>query len=84
MWSERKLDRSRSNIGPGPRQAFAWEKIWKKPPKSARSETTNGTRSIRISLLVSRTLAIGNDWATEWPNEYATIRAIGVPGVAVA
>src|SRR6266568_4929860 len=82
--SDWKLERSLSNIGPGPCAGVGGEKNWKYAPRSAQSDTRNGTRSTRISLVVSRMLAIGNDWATEWPNEYATVRAIGVFGVAVA
>src|SRR5438874_11165278 len=84
MRSDWKLERSRSNVGPGPGWGLPWERNWKNALRSTQSDTTNGTRSTRTSLVVSRTLAIGNDWATEWPNEYATVRAMGVFGVAVA
>src|SRR2546430_5436618 len=83
MWSEVKLERSLSNAGPGPGAGMNCDRNWKNAFRSAQSDTTNGTRSTRISFVVSRTLAIGNDWATECPNEYATVRAMGVFGVAV-
>src|SRR5256885_17060058 len=84
MRSDWKLERSLSNIGPGPCIGVCCDRNWKNAPTSAQSDTKKGARSTRTSLVVSRTLAIGNDWAIEWPNEYATVRAIGVFGVAVA
>ena len=65
MCTDVKLERSRSNVGGMPGPGVTWATNWKNDPKSAQSETTNGTRSIRISLVVSRRLAIGNDCATE-------------------
>src|SRR5213594_3272627 len=64
MRSDWKLERSLSNIGPGPCMGVTCEKNWKYPPRSTQSDTRNGTRSTSTSFVVSRTLAIGNDWAT--------------------
>jgi hypothetical protein len=47
------------------------------------SDRRNGEMSTRISSVSpSRMVAMGNDWATEWPNEYSTVRAIGEPAGA--
>ena len=83
MCSDWKLERSLSNAGPGACAGMNCDRNWKNAPRSAQSDTRNGARSTRISFVVSRTLAIGSDWATECPNEYATVRAMGVFGVAV-
>src|SRR3989442_14821429 len=84
MRSDWKPERSLSNIGPGPCIGVCCDRNWKNAPTSAQSDTKKGARSTRTSLVVSRTLAIGNDWAIEWPNEYATVRAIGGFGGAGA
>src|ERR1041385_3892381 len=81
--SDWKLERSLSNAGPGACAGMNCDRNWKNPPRSAQSDTRNGARSTRISFVVSRTPAIGSDWATECPDEYATVRAMGVFGVAV-
>src|SRR2546429_9980992 len=82
--SDWKLERSLSNIGPGPCIGVVCDKNWKYAPRPTQSDTRNGTRSTSTSLEVSRMLAMGHDWPTACPEEYATVRAMGVFGVPEA
>src|SRR5437763_8596625 len=84
MCSDWKLERSLSNIGPGPCIGVVCDKNWKYAPRSTQSDTRYGTRSTSTSLVVSRMLAMGDDCATDCPKEQATERDMCVFGVAVA
>ena len=61
MCSDVKLERSLSNIGPGPCIGVCCDRNWKNAPRSAQSDTKKGARSTSTSFVVSRMLAIGND-----------------------
>src|SRR5213080_5418157 len=65
MRSDWKLERSLSNIGPGPCMGVTCEKNWKYPPRSTQSDTRNGTRSTSTSFVVSRMLAIGGPFVPD-------------------
>src|SRR2546427_3430444 len=50
MRSDWKLERSLSNIGPGPCIGVCCDRNWENAPTSAQSDTKKGARSTRTSL----------------------------------
>src|SRR5213080_5616922 len=63
--SDWKLERSLSNSGPGPCIGVICERNWKYAPRSAQSDTRNGTRSTSTSFVVSRMLALGGPFVPD-------------------
>src|SRR2546425_13055040 len=70
MRSDWKLERSLSNIGPGPCIGVCCVRNWKNAPTSAQSDTKKGARSTRTSLALSRPLATRHASATPRPHPH--------------